>query len=237
MRKKFKKLFNIARVKKIENDSKVFCISMQRTGTTSTGQFLRDHGYRCIGWGGDRDNRWSEDWLNKNYEKIFKSIDFRISNAYEDSPWWMPDFFKILDEKFPNSKYILLERDHNKWFNSMASHSAGNTPGALKVHCKVYNREAELANLNLTSEQISKIDGTKALKITEEHRQHYIDCYKNHTQNAFGYFKESNKLFHGELEDPHVWKKLANFLKIDIKDGYQALKNVTATSERRQGLK
>ena len=32
---------------------RVFCISMQRTGTTSVGRFFRDFGFRWAGWPAD----------------------------------------------------------------------------------------------------------------------------------------------------------------------------------------
>ncbi|MDD7985953.1 hypothetical protein PQO01_13465 [Lentisphaera marina] len=242
MRKKIKKLFQLSQIKKLENEPKVFCISMQRTGTTSTGQFFRDNGMRCIGWGGDRDNKWSRSWYKNNYQEIFNSIDFRTANAYEDSPWWLPEFYKVLDKEFPQSRFILLERDADKWFNSMKSHSAGNTPGAMAIHSKAYRREDEFTKLKkqglISKEDEYRIDGDKAMKVEDSHRQHYIQCYLDHIQGVIEYFKnEPIKLFHGQLEDSGVWKKMGDFLGFDIADNYQAVKNVTATSKRRQGFK
>lgn len=41
---------------------KVFCISMQRTGTTSVERFLEDFGFQCAGWPEDERNGWSGAW-------------------------------------------------------------------------------------------------------------------------------------------------------------------------------
>lgn len=210
---------------------------MQRTGTTSTGKFLNDHGYRCLGWRGDSDNMWSQAWFDGNFDKIFNSIDFRIANAFEDSPWWLPDFYRVLDTRFPNSQFILFQRDPNRWFDSMMSHSDGNVLGSTRIHCEIYGRQDELKRLiesgEVSDSELAKIHGVKPLKIREEHRQHYIDCYEHHNHRAREYFSNTQgKLFVGELEDPTKWQKLAAFLGVEINDGYDSRLNATVRSER-----
>src|SRR5215211_3062656 len=69
---------------------RVFCLSMQRTGTTSVGKFFRDFGFRWAGWPADQQNDWSGAWYDGNYEKIFSSPAFQSANAFEDSPWFLP---------------------------------------------------------------------------------------------------------------------------------------------------
>lgn len=71
---------------------RVFCLSLQRTGSTSVGRFFRDFGWRCAGWPKDEANGWSSAWYRGDFEAIFTSDDFRRAEAFEDSPWWLPDF-------------------------------------------------------------------------------------------------------------------------------------------------
>ena len=127
--------------------AKVFCISMQRTGTTSVGKFFRDFGFRWAGWPSDQKNNWSDRWYDGAYEDIFSSEDFVNANAYENSPWWLPDFYKVLYQRFSNAKFILFTRDPDAWFASMLSHSGGEIIGKSKIHCKVYRRELEYFDL------------------------------------------------------------------------------------------
>lgn len=126
---------------------KVFCISMQRTGTISTGKFFSDYGYRWTGWLTSSINNWDEAWYKGDFEQILLSKDFMMANAYEDSPWWAPGFFKILYHRFPKSKFILFERDPQSWFESMIKHSGDNIIGRSRDHCKVYRRELEYFEL------------------------------------------------------------------------------------------
>jgi hypothetical protein len=65
---------------------KVFCISMQRTGTTSVGKFFRDFGFRWAGWPADEKNDWSMSCYEGDCEVIFRSEDFIKADAFEDSP-------------------------------------------------------------------------------------------------------------------------------------------------------
>lgn len=126
---------------------RVFCISIQRTGTTSVGKFFRDFGFSWAGWPQSARNNWPFLHYEGNYEKIFGSDDFRKANAFEDSPWWYPGFYRVLYHRFPNSKFVLFTRDPDSWFRSMIKHSGGNVLGQPIVHCKNYRRETEYFQL------------------------------------------------------------------------------------------
>lgn len=133
-----------------EHATKVFCISMQRSRTTSVGKFFRDFGFGCVGWPADQKNGWSDAWYEKDYDRIFESSDFRSANAFEDSPWWLPGFYRVLFQRFPNSKFVLFTRNADEWFQSMKTHSGGSILSRSKVHVKIYQREVECFELMLS---------------------------------------------------------------------------------------
>jgi hypothetical protein len=95
---------------------RVFCLFMQRTGTTLVGRFFRDFGFRWVGWPADKTNEWSGSWYEVDRERIFSSTDFKTANAFEDSPWFLPDFYKILFRQFSKAKFILFTRDPDVGF-------------------------------------------------------------------------------------------------------------------------
>ncbi len=201
---------------------KVFCISMQRNGTTSCGEFLKNHGYRVAGYG-QQSRIWSYKWLIGDYEGIFKSISFQSYSAYQDNPWWMPDFYKVLHKRFPKAKFILFQRDSDKWFDSMLSHSGGRTLGNTYTHCKIYQR---------LPEYYDKLDNDPAFKpienevdnllILNHKRDHYKVVYDEYNREVVEYFKKHapSKLFVTQIEDKSKWEKLGRFLGIEIEDGY-----------------
>lgn len=209
---------------------RVFCLSMQRTGTTSVGRFFRDFGFRWAGWPADENNGWSNSWYDGDYNKIFSSRDFRAANAFEDSPWFLPGFYKVLFHRFPTAKFILFSRDSDAWFRSMVTHSGGNVIGYSRIHCKVYRRELEYFDL-LHSCQIderveNQISSKKTMKITG-HAEHYKNIYRLHNIEIQDFFRRyaPESLFVGKLDDPRKWQKLGEFLHVDVPEDYSCHEN------------
>jgi hypothetical protein len=210
---------------------KVFCISMQRTGTTSVGKFFQDFGFLWAGWPADRRNAWSHSWYEGDYEKIFNSLEFKSTTAYEDSPWFLPGFYKVLYHRFPGAKFILFTREPDAWFQSMIRHSKGNVLGRSRFHSKVYRRELEFFDLlqtGIIDEVLEDKDRYgKTMKISLELADHYKAVYNLHTVEVQDFFHryDPEALFIGSLEDPEKWQKLGKFLNIKVPDNYESHEN------------
>ena len=209
-------------------DEKIFCISFQRTGTKSVGEFLNKHGFKTATWKTNRRNCWTEAWLLGDYEKIFSTDDFISHNAFEDDPWWCLDFYKYLYHRFPNSKFICLHRDPNSWFDSMIRHSAGTTLGNTYLHCKLYNRIGEFHELpidqGLKDDSIysSKLD--RLMFIHESHRNLYTQIYNTRHREIIDFFtaNDRNRLSFLRLEDKEKWVKLGQFLKVNVDSDFDS---------------
>jgi predicted RNA-binding protein with RPS1 domain len=173
---------------------RIFCLSMQRTGTTSVGKFFRDFGFRWAGWPADKQNNWSGSWYEGDFERIFSSPAFRSANAFEDSPWFLPDFYKVLFFRFPNSKFILLTRDPDAWFQSMLNHSQGNIMGRTRIHCKIYRRELEYFDqLHSTAIEEAESQPYPAKPMTLiGHAEHYKDVYRLHNTEVQDFFQRQS---------------------------------------------
>ena len=210
------------------NKNKIFCISMQRTGTTSVGQFFRDNGYKVAGYHRERSGEWSYKRFIGDFEGIFKSKAFKNHQVFEDNPWWSPDFYKFLLHRFPNAKFILLTRDPDKWFDSMINHSNGKTLGNTFRHSKIYRREKEFYNMFPDEDYyktITHIDNR--MDLNETHREHYKAIYKIRNKEIVEFFNnlKPEALFTGTLEDDLKWEKLASFFNIKIPHGYKVHAN------------
>ena len=96
--------------------NKVFDIADPKTGTTSLGGAFRILGLKNKGW----DPVLHEKVRNEDYEDVFRVVD--EYESFEDAPWCHGEFYKLLDEKFPKSKFILLERDIDDWIKSHERH-------------------------------------------------------------------------------------------------------------------
>jgi Sulfotransferase domain len=211
-----------------KNTPKVFCLSTQRSGTTSVGMFFKKFGYPVADWPISFNNKWSYHWEQGDMETIFSSPDFKKNSVFEDDPWWLPEFYKVLYHRFPNAKFILFTRDSVAWFNSMISHSNGMVLGNTKRHCKIYRREIEFYDL-LKSKSLSVYDEKKIdnLLPIEGHMEHYISLYKLRNQEIKDFFsdKPSDCFFTCTLEDPLKWQKLGAFMGINIPRGFEVHAN------------
>lgn len=190
--------------------ARVFVISIQRTGTTSTGRFLNQVGYPTAGWQESSRNNWGGCSINGDYDRIFNSLDFRLNQAFEDGPWFNPHMYRMVFHRFPGSKFILFERDPENWFRSMLSHSNRKTLGVTHRHCEMYRREKEYYEKIDSGESIPFENGL----LLDDLKDHYIELYNIYNRKAKDFFYENGKesLFMGRLEDDGKWEKLADFL-------------------------
>jgi hypothetical protein len=209
---------------------------MQRTGTTSVGRFLNEFGYRCAGWPLSKHNNWPDAWYNGNFESIFSSVDFRLANAYEDSPWWYPGFYEVLYRRFPEARFILLERDPDSWFESMIKHSRGHILGRTKIHSKLYNREREYRELlkreDFDEKRENKLGIKKTMQIAGQD-EHYKAIYQNYNKAVKAFFEQQapEALFADDLNNPDKWQNLAKFLGLSVPQSYACHEHRSSQSD------
>ena len=195
---------------------KIFCLSMQRSGTTSVGQFFEQWGLKHATQPLSRDRQWSRHWYNGNFDAIFSDPVFQEHEVFEDSPFWFPDFYKYVYHRVPGSKFILLHRDPDSWFKSMVRHSQGFTPGRSDIHAKVYRREDDLRWL---TEHIPGFERGPSRGMTLfDKASHYKAHYVRHNIEVQSFFENNapDALFCAKLSDPEVWKKMAEWLRLPI---------------------
>lgn len=98
---------------------KVFCIGFHKTGTTTMKQALRILGYRVTGPNGVDDPE-----IAQKLPALAAELSQRY-DAFQDNPW--PLVYREMDALHPGSKFILTERDEEKWYASNRNHFRGST--------------------------------------------------------------------------------------------------------------
>lgn len=202
-----------------ERAPKVFCLSMQRSGTTSFGDFCEDHlGMVRRGFYHSITNGWTRSWVARDYDKIFASVDFRTAEVFEDDPWWCPEFYKVLAPRFPQARFVLMTRDEAAWFRSMLAHSGGRTLGQTDLHAAIYGRQDEFAGL-LKSGQPFRDVNWQGLSL-EGQEARYTAHYRRHADECRRYFaaQAPERFLDLRLEDPDKFRKLAIFLGYPDRD-------------------
>tara|TARA_Y100000766_G_scaffold285361_1_gene308198 strand:+ start:3971 stop:5695 length:1725 start_codon:yes stop_codon:yes gene_type:complete len=194
------------------NQFKIFCLSMQRSGTTSTGDWLESHGLVRAGSPTSTRLGWSRSWFDGDLDVIFENEEFKDAEILEDDPWWFPEIYVQLAKRFPESRFILLDREANSWFDSMCRHSGGKNPGWSDIHARIYNREEDLKSIEAGSPVSAQ--SPNLLPIVHL-RKHYTDIYRHHTAEVLKYFSAMpSRLFYGKIDDAKTFPGMLKFLQL-----------------------
>lgn len=118
----------------------------------------------------------------KSLESVFKVVkDF---DASQDNPW--PLLYKELDNKYPNSKFILTVRYEEKWIKSLVNYSGYKSTDMRKW---IYGIGYPLGNEEL-----------------------YINVYNKHIADVKEYFRNRpNDLLVIDLTVGEGWEKICSF--------------------------
>ncbi|QIA08519.1 sulfotransferase [Draconibacterium halophilum] len=115
---------------KVKNKQKIFCIGLNKTGTTSVKEALEELGY--IVGNETEAKKLLNDWLKRDFRPIIKYCKF--AQAFQDSPFSFPYTYIILNHVFPNSKFILTIRDDaEEWYRSIT-----------RFHSKLWGRDGKI---------------------------------------------------------------------------------------------
>lgn len=147
------------------------------------GEALLLLGYNVVGARLD----FSDELLNGNVDGVLReAIKF---DAFQDVPW--APLYRELDIQFPGSKFILIERDGQKWLQSAVRHFGDRH---IKMHSWMYGQGNIIGNENL-----------------------YLQRYQQHNKEVKEYFEDRpNDLLVISLENGDGWEKLCPFLDKDI---------------------
>lgn len=134
----------------LRNRPKVFVIGFNKTGTTSIEAALKELGY-YLGNQRRGEMLWG-DIVSKNYEALYSLIN--SAEAFQDNPFSCPEIFKVIDQKFPGSKFILTVRDSvDQWYKSTINFESkifgnGSLPSKKMLEDHPYCYKGWIAKIN-----------------------------------------------------------------------------------------
>ena len=126
--------------------TRIFGIGMHKTGTTSLHEALKILGFESAHWP-------SAHWAKAVFSQVRESgRSPSLDRYYAASDLPLPLLFKELDSAYPGSKFILTERDEDKWLKSVEAHFDSNKnrfrgqwdsdPFTHQVHRELYGRKS-----------------------------------------------------------------------------------------------
>lgn len=188
------------------NKPKVFGVGFQKTGTSSLGIALEDLGYRVASYWQFRDFATDAGVTREKLWGRMKEVLATSFDAGKDTPF--PVFYRELDQEFPGSKFILVIRDAEKWYQS-ALDDFGRHPN--EVHRLIYGVPAPA--------------GCKDV---------WVERYERHNRDVQDYFRgRPNDLLTLRLDAGEVgWASICPFLGVETPDKPWPHANTKAAKRR-----
>ena len=97
---------------------RIFCIGLNKTGTSSLHLALESLGFESLHWGGP-DSRRAVERAIREGKPLLEYLPDR--DAYSDIQR-LSVSFDVLDEQYPGSRFILTTRDIDDWMDSRRRH-------------------------------------------------------------------------------------------------------------------
>ncbi len=169
--------------------SKVFGIGWAKTGTTTLGECFRILGFNHQSQRLDLVNDIGQGDLTRIIALA------KEKDTFEDWPWII--LYQELDKAFPDSRFVLTQRDPENWVRSYQN---------------------MLRNQGMASKELNEIRsilyGLPFPNVTEEQ---LIERYVKHNKEIVDYFRDRPKsLLVVNWEKGDGWKELCDFLSRDI---------------------
>ena len=173
--------------------SKVFCIGLAKTGTTSMGK-----AFEILGYSHRQSNacRLFTQMASANTWAIHNEIN--QTDAFEDNPW--PIWYKWLYKHYPESKFILtVRKDPEVFYDSLFRNAI---KPSKKNHRMYYVRQT--------------VYGIQLPTGSAIHKQVIIDKYIQHNNEVMEFFSGKDNFILMCLEQGDGWDQLCPFLGKDI---------------------
>jgi len=217
LRSRLKKLRRIIKnsyyIVRVANKQKIFCIGMNKTGTSSLRRAMIELGYTV----GDQNEGelLFNDWVRRDFKKLYKYC--RTAEFFQDIPFSYPYTFIAVDQHFPGSKFILTVRDNaDQWYNSLINFLSklfgdGRIPPSLEDM-----KSASYIYKGFAYDTIKKV-----MNVPDEDLFNKViltESYNNHIETVTNYFKErKSDLLILNVGEENAYKKLCDFLNKDAR--------------------
>ena len=195
---------------KHKNKQKIFCIGLNKTGTTSLKKEMELQGF-VVG-NQRRAELLFDDWVKKDFSRIIKYC--KTAQFFQDVPFSLPYTFIAIDQAFPGSKFILTIRDDaESWYNSLIRFH-----GKLFGNGKIPPTTEDLKSATYIYKGFPYHSRTHVLNAPENdlyNKEILIDFYETHNKAVTDYFRfRKNDFLEINLKEDNSYEKFCSFLNI-----------------------
>jgi len=166
--------------------NKVICVGFHKTGTSSMGKLFRTLRLSERGAYKTRDTAFVDKLAKGDLEELFRIVDG--VDAVRDNP--RPLFYRELDERYPNSRFILTVREPQEWIRSVVNHFGKQKNPDSPMRAWIYGAGSPLGNEAL-----------------------YLERYQRHNREVQAYFRtRPEQLLVTDLSQGDAFSAICRFL-------------------------
>ena len=184
---------------------KVFCIGLHRTGTRSLHSYLSELGFRSVHWPHRLGGVCFEALCIPHLQDRGRVVDtlapvIEHFDAFSDVPF--PALYRELDARYAGSRFILVRRDLERWWDSLVRHWRLDRYCLRPLHPYEYL-------------QYSNYTTTELRYATIADKELFLRLHAQHLEAVTDYFSGGDdRLVSVDLEDPGIAAKLSAFLGV-----------------------
>jgi hypothetical protein len=185
--------------------TKIFNISLQRTGTQSVHNFLTKSGINSMHWVGHYGIDQYQKFNDK--EDLIKKISFLDNKfeAFSDMPYNI--LYDHYFQKYPDAKFIFVTRDFDSWHKSIENFYQ-------------YEKFQKLVDGKKGLTDFQKICYGEYLTVEFSNKDYlskeeYYEYYSKHYESVYKYFKNSKNFLSVSLFNENLSQEILNFLNIN----------------------
>lgn len=185
----------------------IFCIGFNKTATTS---LMHLFGKKMLCADQGQFENLIYEYYNDNYDPIINEIHrYKRDTFFQDVPFSMPNLYKILDQNFPEAKFILSVRDSaEQWYSSLKRFHNVNSINELKNFD--YRQKHWLYDWYIKGLGCDKND-----PLNEEYLK---SVYSLHIKDVNQYFSGSKNFIEINIKEENILSKLSNFVGVNFLD-------------------
>jgi hypothetical protein len=206
------KLIRQLAIESIKSKKKVFCIGLNKTGTSSLNHFMEKNGFKCSNQA--QGELLIDDYAQSNWEPILNFCE--TAQFFQDLPFSAPRIAQILLKEYPEAKFILTLRESPEvWYESLVSFhkkvfsAEGETPTAAELKAATYRYPGFAWEANRALYDSPENDPYNA----EILKKMYVD----HMENVQRMFANRTNLLTLYIHAPDIVSQLESFLGIESK--------------------
>ena len=189
---------------------RIFNLGHCKTGTTSLEHlFVNSFGFKLFNYMKlfyTNKTLVDDVFIKQDYTNLLKTIENSKTNFFSDTPFNLSNVYKILDNEYPNSKFILSIRNTESWINCLKK-------WLIKIKIELLNTPFYYCSKTWVQYAFPKTMNEQWEIINEDL---LVYLYEKHNNDIIDYFKGTNKLLVYKLEDISESKinKICDFIQI-----------------------